>query len=591
MHTRSATRRRRVLGRLGLAVALIAAPAMGAVAAPSAQAAPPVRGAVSSTTNPTVDGTGHCQNGNEAINCNIYDGKDYVWLTGLPTSAGVGAGKYFFAVLEPGGQYDPNDGGAGNLSTSDDHTNRTFTVGGDGAIGYTGTHAADFDNNKIRLMPYGDTTNPGGVYILATCSLAGGYPVAPSSCKYDAFKVKPGPSGTADPPAITKDAAGSATETYTWDITKVADKTLVQTTASKSTFTYTVNVSHDAGKITDIHVDGAITVTNFNKGSMWIAGVTDTLSDGTVCTVKNGGAQDLKPGKTTFDYSCELSGLPQGELDNTATVSWDAQTVDPDGVLEAGHAKFTLGGIDFSSTTVDDCIAVTDTYAGSLGTVCVGGPNPTKFVYQRTVPVAVDACASYDNTATFTTNTTGATGEASQSVQVCGAAMGLTMGFWQNKNGQGIITGGVATNKVCNSATWLRQFAPFQDLKETATCKDVGDYFVKAFNAANASGPSMNAMLKAQMLATALDVYFSDPSLGGNKIGSPLPLGGVKVDVSNASAAFGGATAMTVNQLLTHAAAQSNAGGSIWYGNVKAIQEAAKNTFDAINNSRALVAP
>ena len=43
-------------------------------------------------------------------------------------------------------------------------------------------------------------------------------------------------------------------------------------------------------------------------------------------------------------------------------------------------------------------------------------------------------------------------------------------------------------------------------------------YVTNVIKAANASGAAMNAMLKAQMLATALDVYFSDPALGGNKI-------------------------------------------------------------------------
>lgn len=114
----------------------------------------------------------------------------------------------------------------------------------------------------------------------------------------------------------------------------------------------------------------------------------------------------------------------------------------------------------------------------------------------------------------------------------------------------------------------------------------------------------MNARLKAQMLATALDVYFSDPSLGGNMINAPAPLGGVKIDLhkicqmvdgaggtatckgkfSNTSSAFGGATGLTVSQMLTYAASQSNSGGSTWYGNVQATQQLAKNAFDSINN-------
>ena len=186
------------------------------------------------------------------------------------------------------------------------------------------------------------------------------------------------------------------------------------------------------------------------------------------------------------------------------------------------------------------------------------------------------------------------------------------MGFWQNKNGQGIITGGASLSGVCKSGTWLRQYAPFQDLSATATCAQVASYVTTVIKSANASGAAMNAMLKGQMLATALDVYFSDAALGGNKINAAQPLGGVKIDLTkvckmidntstgggtcsgttvNASAAFGGAIAPTVSQLLTYAAGQSNVGGSSWYGNVKATQELAKNTFDEINNQAAQIAP
>ena len=118
-------------------------------------------------------------------------------------------------------------------------------------------------------------------------------------------------------------------------------------------------------------------------------------------------------------------------------------------------------------------------------------------------------------------------------------------------------------------------------------------------DAIRAQTAAMNAMLKAQMLATALNVYFSDPALGGNQIGAPAPIGGVAIDLTqicfpigsgpscggyeNDSAAFGG-TPKTVLQMLSYAAGQSNAGGSTWYGNVKAAQQPAKDAFDAVNN-------
>ena len=99
----------------------------------------------------------------------------------------------------------------------------------------------------------------------------------------------------------------------------------------------------------------------------------------------------------------------------------------------------------------------------------------------------------------------------------------------------------------------------------------------------------MNAMLKGQMLATALDVYFSTPGLGGNQIGAPGPIGSAVVDLTNVggknvSAAFNNQTSMTVDEMLAWASNQSNVGGSVWYGQVKTTQEMAKNAFDAINN-------
>src|SRR5206468_7438274 len=216
-------------------------------------------------------------------------------------------------------------------------------------------------------------------------------------------------------------------------------------------------------------------------------------------------------------------------------------------------------------------------------------------------------CTSKTNTAEIPGST------ATRTVTLCNTTTGaLTMGFWQNKNGQAIITSGAAVSTVCKSGTWLRGYLPFQDLSATATCAAVGTYVTNIIKSANASGAAMNAMLKGQMLATALDVYFSDPALGGNKINAAQPLGLVTIDLTkvckmidnsstgsgscsgitvNASSAFGGATALTVSQLLAYAASQSNAGGSTWYANVKATQELAKNTFDEINNQVAQIAP
>jgi hypothetical protein len=164
-------------------------------------------------------------------------------------------------------------------------------------------------------------------------------------------------------------------------------------------------------------------------------------------------------------------------------------------------------------------------------------------------------------------------------VRVCGAVLGgHTIGFWQNKNGQALITGEAKTG-TCPSVAYLRTWAPFQDLSATATCAQVATYVTNIIKAASSGGAAMNAMLKAQMLATALSARLNDPALGGRT-----------VDTSAYSGAFGGQSSMTVLGALNYAASQSNPGGSVWYAQVKATQELAKNLFDAINNEVAFAA-
>ena len=390
---------------------------------------------------------------------------------------------------------------------------------------------------------------------------------------------------------VSKTAAGS----FNSGIKKSVNKTLVEQANGTFTFQYTVNVTESGWGVA-----GNITVTNPNDWEAVTVNVADVLSDaGGACTVANGGVATVAAGSSSvLPYTCSFAGTPTAASgSNNATATWDpalAFTTHGSGSGSAGYS--------FQSLTV------TDTFAGTLGTILQPAASTT-FTYSRTVNNAVGGqCASFPNTATITQ-----TGQSSsQTATICNTATGaLTMGFWQNKNGQGIITGGASTAGVCNSGAFLRNFAPFQDLSATATCAQVGSYVTNIIKAANSSGASMNAMLKAQMLATALDVFFSDPTLGGNKIGAATPIGLVKIDLTqvcnmldgssgsascsgsfiNVSSAFGGASSMTVINMLVYASGQSNAGGSLWYGNNKSVQALAKDVFDAINNQAAYIAP
>jgi hypothetical protein len=613
---------------------------VGMVLLPGAGANNPVTGAAFTTTNTGVDGTGHCQNGNEDVNCNIYEGKQYVWLNGGPNTAYVGDGDYFFAVLEPGGQPDPNDAGDQNLSDDfDDYTDRRFSVSG-GTVDYAGPH--EFDSNKIRLADYADTSNPGGVYILAICSLADGYPVNPSDCKYDAFKVKEGEVEKGQALTTTKDANGAYDKTFAWTITKAADKTRVQQTGGSVTFTYTVNVTHNAGTISGVNVSGTISVYNPNVDGanntvpVDINGVTDGLSDNTTCTVTGGGAQTLTEFQTDFPYSCSLTGLPQGALANTARVSWGEQFLDNGTLLDAGSASFTFNNISFAENKIDECVTVSDTSGGNLGSACVGDPNPRSFTYQRSITVQ-PGCRSYDNTATFTTNDTSATGSASATVTVCGPpdTGARTIGFWKTTNGQNLVR--YYCNKSSyNLGTYLaglgEGLGPFSNAP--TGCANLKTYVFNILSGASAT--NMNVMLKAQMLGTALDVWFTGPGWTSTKTNGIKPpsqffahnrLGTFQMDTTaicpmidnlntgsatcknntpSTNAVAAGAlpsSPMAMQAILDFAATidaatppwdlGAYAGANIWYLNTttnaqdRTKQEILKNVFDQFNNEDA----
>jgi hypothetical protein len=399
---------------------------------------------------------------------------------------------------------------------------------------------------------------------------------------------------------VEKDAAPAFKRKFPWSITKNVDKTEVTTTAKNATFKYTIEVTKGEGEDSDWVVTGKIKVHNPNDWESIPVNVSDAINDANaICTVEGETSKEatIPIGESEeFEYECTYSSKPETEEQtNTATATWDPEAASTPNGSATGTAAVDWTG---NPATEDNCVKVTDTVDGVPTTLDDPLCESKTYTPSLTFPVP-SGCVTHNNTAEFVTDDTGTTGNAKQSVRVCGPvdSGALTIGYWQNKNGQKIITDGKETSKVCNSGTWLRQYNPFKDLSATATCKQVADYVTSIIKAANAGGAAMNAMLKAQMLATSLDVYFSDPALGGNKIGAPNPLGGQKINLTkvcknipacttleNTSAAFGGATSLNVSQILAYAASQSNSGGTTWYGQVKATQELAKDTFDAINN-------
>jgi hypothetical protein len=380
----------------------------------------------------------------------------------------------------------------------------------------------------------------------------------------------------------------TAATSFVPGIAKTAARPVIQQQGGAVTFNYNVAVTQSGWT-----VNGAIHVTNPNDWQDVAVTIAESLA-GASCVVSTPSIT-LPAGATiAVPYQCTFTSAPGASIVGTATVAWD------------GAAAFTPSATAQGSTPVIfQPLSVSDTFNGAapitIGTVTVPAAV-TNFAYARTATNAAPAtCEAFTNTATIA----GREQSASQTTWACNTQTGAhTIGFWQNKNGQGVITNSPSTGGVCSAARWLRQFTPFQDLAATASCKTVAGYAMTIIKAANASGASMNAMLKAQMLASALDVYFTDAGLGGNALGAPVSVGSVRIDLTgicaamgatqcngtvSAAGAFGGNTTLTVMQMLTWQNGVSNAGGTSWYGNVKTIQGLAKNAFDAINNQVAAI--
>jgi hypothetical protein len=402
---------------------------------------------------------------------------------------------------------------------------------------------------------------------------------------------------------VSKTAEPTFKRKYPWELTKVADKEEVKTTAKYATFNYTINVTKGAPEDSGWLVKGKITVKNPNDWESVTVNVADEIENdtGAECSVSGGTGVEIQPsGSEEFEYECLYTEPPASSNEtNKATATWEGAHT-PNGSA-SGTAAIDWGSVN--PATEDNCVTeVTDTVDGEATPLAEQLCESKEFKVKVEFEVK-SGCTEHTNVASAITEDTEEELSDEVTVRVCGPVQSgaLTMGFWQNKNGQEIIKKSGPSTGTCSLTSWLLQFNPFKDLPTGSTCKQVAEYVNNVIKAANAGGATMNAMLKGQMLATALDVYFSESS--HNAIKAPSPIGALKVDLTkvctnipsctkfvNASSAFGGATSMTVLELLEYAASKSDAGGKTWYEQKKSIQELAKDTFDAINNQVAFEA-
>jgi hypothetical protein len=396
------------------------------------------------------------------------------------------------------------------------------------------------------------------------------------------------------------------TRTFKWTIQKGVNKTLINTPSPVAHVVVQETGFVDSGW----QLTGTATVTNPNDWESIPVALGDSVSGGVgTCSFTGSSSLTVGPGQSVpLAYVCTYPAFPSPPSGtDTATATWDKTTYfTPDGSA-TGSAGFTFTG---PTNSVNQTVTLTESFNGqppvALGTVTgiLVKPWATQaFLESPTLNFPASGCVDEPNLSTLPPTTL----TSSETITLCTSIKSgaKSAGFWALYQGRGLILHGASTAGVCNAGTWLRNDAPFQDLSPTASCSQVQSYVTGVFSA---SSSSVLAELKMQALATALNVYFSDPSLGGNTISAPAPIGNYSVDlthvcvmkdssgtgagtctgtVGSSSNAFSGATQLTVSQMLATSSSFSNAGGTAWYSN-STTQALAKNAFDVVNNQKAM---
>ena len=246
---------------------------------------------------------------------------------------------------------------------------------------------------------------------------------------------------------VSKDALTTFDRTWSWTIDKVADQTdLTLSTGQEILVNYEVTVgatSVDSAWA----VAGMITVNNSHPNrAATLTSVADLVSPDIAATVVCPSLSVPAAGSLDCTYSAALPDA--ADRTNTATATLQNVDYDNQGVgTPGGTTPFSSPAVPVTfdptspTNSIDECIDVSDTHVGFLGTVCTSDTLPLTFSYSVWVG-PYDTCGDYtvDNTASFVTNDTYTTDSDTETVYVnipCEAGCSLTPGYWKTHSEYG----------------------------------------------------------------------------------------------------------------------------------------------------------
>jgi hypothetical protein len=272
------------------------------------------------------------------------------------------------------------------------------------------------------------------------------------------------------------------TRTYNWTVAKSDDHHSAVTLAINESVnvTYSVTVTNTGSTDSDWFVEDGMPIES--DGSPFtinsIGDVSASADQGGTITNATVNVCSLDPNyapPVSFPFTGDFVGchwqvsLPSGSPGVvTASVKFaDASTASNTKAFDFTNPLFI--------TEVNKCVDASDSYAGPLGTVCVGD-SPKTFTYQRTIG-GYDHCGDFtvDNTATIANHDThGVLGTSSDTIHVTvpchGTGCTLTQGYWKTHSKYGpaakpdptwnLLPGGLGPDTVFfkSGQTWIQVF-------------------------------------------------------------------------------------------------------------------------------------
>jgi hypothetical protein len=220
---------------------------------------------------------------------------------------------------------------------------------------------------------------------------------------------------------VTMTAEPALKRTHSWKIEKSASvSSLTLKKGQSATVSYSVTVSPAAAPVdSDFSVSGTMEMTE--DADITVNSVVFRV----LPEVENSPAIPATHSCTPMAFPVDL-GLQGLTCTYSASLPDDsprrgfmrANAVEDDGTTGSRTVTVPFDFADATVNSVDECVNVTDSMAGNLGTVCAADA-PKTFTYSTTVGPYND-CGSktVNNTASYKTNDSGTTGSATDSIAV-----------------------------------------------------------------------------------------------------------------------------------------------------------------------------